>query len=112
MDELKRKRFLWGVLLAWLPWILIGLGLINWFHGASGQKATGLGAVALSPEGMGFAIALLFEPIAIVLLSRSFSRGHWLRTSLSVVSICLSVSTISVFGFLLWTFLDHLRRMA
>ncbi len=112
MDELKRKRFLWGALLAWSPWILIGLGITNWLQGASEHRATGLGAVALSPGGMGFAIALLFEPIAIVLLSRSFSRGHWLRTSFSVVSICLSVSTISFFGFRLWMFLDQVRRMA
>jgi len=46
VEELKKKRFLWGVLLAWAPWIptLIGIGYA--FRGISEQKATGLGAVA------------------------------------------------------------------
>ena len=41
MGELKTKRFVWGVLLAWLPWIPIGIVFINSFNGISEEKAGG-----------------------------------------------------------------------
>ena len=47
--ELEKRRFLWGVSLAWAPWLplLIAsiLGLTNGLRGISEQKATGLGAI-------------------------------------------------------------------
>jgi len=46
MNDLATRRFLGGLLLAWVPWIptLVGLGYA--FRGISSQKATGVGAVA------------------------------------------------------------------
>ena len=46
MDELKQKRFLWGIALAWAPWVPTMIGLASAFRGISNTKATGLAAVA------------------------------------------------------------------
>jgi hypothetical protein len=110
MEELKTKRFLWGVLLTWLPLIPLGIPLVHSFRGISEQKATGLGVVAVGLAEVylrfGVGITLLFEVTAIVLLVRAFSRGHWLRASFSVGSICLSLIVISLFGLFVWLFLS------
>lgn len=43
-DALSKKRFLWGLLLAWAPWVptLIAIGYVI---GINNSKATGLAAV-------------------------------------------------------------------
>ena len=46
MDDLKKKRFLWGAALAWAAWVPTLIGLGNAFSGISREKATGLAAVA------------------------------------------------------------------
>ena len=110
MDDSRKKRFYWGLLLTWLPWIPIGVGLAHSFRGTSEQSATGLGVIAadLAENGI-LEGALLAEMLAVFLLLRSFSRGHWLRNSFSVVSLCASLLTISLFGFLGWLFLGAWR---
>jgi hypothetical protein len=46
-DDAQKKRFLWGVLLAWIPFFFFILpAFFNAFREISTQKATGLGAVA------------------------------------------------------------------
>ena len=46
-DDVKGKRFLWGVLLAWIPFFFFVLpAFFNAFREISTPKATGLGAVA------------------------------------------------------------------
>src|SRR5437899_12068045 len=45
MDQ-DRKRFAWGVGLAWLPLLSLVPGLFSAFRGVSQEKATGLAAVA------------------------------------------------------------------
>jgi hypothetical protein len=45
-DEVRKKRFLWAVLLVWTPWIPIAIGLGNTLFSIPRQKATGIGIVA------------------------------------------------------------------
>jgi hypothetical protein len=106
VDELKKKRFVWGVFLAWAPWIpaLVGIGYA--FRGISEQKATGLGAVAGGLSEMfvlyGIGAILVGQVASIVLLFRTFSPGHWVRSLFSVLSICLSGLMLLLVGFFLW----------
>jgi hypothetical protein len=94
VDELKKKRFLWGMLLAWAPLIPTLIGLGNVFRGISEQKATGLGAVAGGLSELfvlyGMVAILVGQVAAVVLLFRSFSPGHWGRRFLSLLAICFS----------------------
>src|ERR1700687_2317069 len=89
MDPLKKKRFLWGVLLAWAPWLptIIGLGVA--FRGIAAEKATGLAVVA---GGLA----------ETVLLVRAFEPGRWLRSLFLVFSLCLSGLMLLLFGVFLW----------
>jgi hypothetical protein len=106
VDELKRRRFLLGVGLAWTPWISTLVGIGYTFRGIWEQKATGLGAVAggLSETFVlyGIGAILLVQIAAIVLLFRAFSPGHWARSLFCVVSICMSGLMLLLVGFFLW----------
>jgi hypothetical protein len=106
MSDLQNKRFLWGVALAWAPWVPAFLGLASTFRMSSEQKAVGLGAIAggfaEAAATFGLAVALIFEVGALVLLARSFDRGHRLRSSFSVISICLSALMIFLLGLYGW----------
>jgi hypothetical protein len=103
-DDAKRKRFLWGVALAWVPWIPVIIGLGNAFVGISNTKATGLAAVAGGFVEMRLMMAatLMCEVSAMVLLFRAFSPGHELRSFFSVFSICASGLLIVLFGLSTW----------
>src|SRR5579863_4022014 len=103
-DDAKRKRFLWGVALAWAPWVPVIFGLGNAFVGIANTKATGLAAVAGGFLEMKLMIAamLICEISAMALLFRTFSRGHELRSVFSVFSICASGLLIVLFGLSIW----------
>jgi hypothetical protein len=114
MDELTKKRFLWGALLAWMPIaLLLTLVLPGMYREFANQKQTGLGAIAgrLSEYFLTFGLvaALAFSIISIVMLLRSFSRGHWIRSLFSALSICLSLMLIAMFSLYVWVvfFLQH-----
>jgi hypothetical protein len=116
MDDVKRKRFLWGMLLAWVPVIPLVFSFAHaFFRGISEQKATGLGAVAgglaEAYVTFGFFIALAFEVAAIILLGRAFSKENWMRSVGSVLSICLAGLTLSFMGLSLWLFLVRLPHV-
>jgi hypothetical protein len=102
-DEVRNKRFLWGVLLVWTPWIPIGIGLGN---ALMSQKATGIGAVAGGLTELfvvwGIGAILVGQVMAIVLLFRAFSPGHWMRSLFSILSICLSALMLLLVGLFLW----------
>ena len=106
MDELKKKRFLWGVVLAWAPWLPILVGLIHTLAGISRQKANGLGALTGGLAEIfvvwGIGSILIGQVIAIILLSKAFAPGHWLRTLFSMLSICLSAMMLVLVGLFLW----------
>ena len=102
VDDLKKKRFLLGVLLAWAPWLPAVIGLGRVFRGISEQKATGLGAVAGGLAEMfmlsGIGAILISQLAAMVLLFRAFSPGHSARTLFSVLSVCLSGLMLLLMG--------------
>jgi hypothetical protein len=114
VEELKKKRFLWGVFLACSPWIptLIGLGYA--FRGISEQKATGLGAVAGGLVELfvvwGIGTMIITQVAAIIWLCRAFSREYWIRNVVSVLSICLSGLMLVVVCFFLWFAWFQARR--
>ncbi|MFI5089915.1 MAG: hypothetical protein ACHP7P_07635 [Terriglobales bacterium] len=105
-DAIKRKRFLWGVLLAWAPFLFFVIGFLSAIRGISSQKATGLGAVAGGISEFlatfGLAVTVVFEVCAIVLLLRAFSRGHSARSFFSVLSLCCSGFMILFLGLFFW----------
>lgn len=107
-DDQQRKRFLWGVALAWVPTVPIMIGLHTAFAGISNSKATGLAAVAGGFAEMyitvGLAATLICEVWAITLLFRAFSRGHGLRSAFSILSLCISGLTLVLFCLSLWLF--------
>ena len=80
MDELKKRRFVWGVFLAWAPWIPTLIGTGYGLRGISEQKATGLGVVVGGLTEMfvvyGIGAILISQVAAMVLLFRAFSPGH------------------------------------
>jgi hypothetical protein len=103
-----QKRFLWGVALAWAPGIPIFIGLRDAFIGINNSKATGLAAVAgglaEAYVTVGLAATLICEVWAMTPLFRSFSRGHGLRSALSILSLCMSGLTLILFCLFLWLF--------
>jgi hypothetical protein len=106
MDPSKKKRFLWGVLLAWAPWLSTIIGLGYTFRDISAEKAIGLEAVAggLMETFLLFGLlaTFVFEVAAIVLLVRAFERGHWLRSWFLAFSLCFSGLMLLLFGIFLW----------
>jgi hypothetical protein len=115
MDESKQRRFLWGMLLAWVPLVPLIPGLLNAFRGISAEKATGLAAVAGGLAEyfvtFGLGMAFVFAVLSIVMLLGTFSKGHWVRGLFSVLSICWSALLIVQFSFFIWMsfFWQHRR---
>ena len=105
-DELKQKRFLWAVALAWAPWVPMMIGIGHLFVGISSSKATGLAAVVGGFAEMyvltGLAATVICEVCAMVLLFRAFSRGHGVRSAVSVLSICISGLMMILFCLSVW----------
>jgi hypothetical protein len=96
----KTKGFLWGTALTWALTVPLLIGVFNFFRGISEQKATGLGAIAGGlTEGyltFGFILGFVLPVVAIVLLIRSFSSGHGMRTLFSILYI--GWNALIVFG--------------
>jgi hypothetical protein len=105
-EERKRRSFLWGVALAWLPFFPLLIGLLNALRGVSAQKATGLGAVAGGFAEMGVTFFLILAPVLVVssfvLLLRSFSSTHRLRSFIATVSLCWSALMAAVLALFIW----------
>jgi hypothetical protein len=114
MDDLKRRRrFLWGVFLAWSTLPPLMYGCANSFKGISQQKAIGLAAVVAGlAEGLipyGLLLTVIVQVTAIVMLVRGFSSEHSGRSVLSVVSIGWSVLTLLLLTTMVWLFLKFPR---
>src|SRR6476646_5471061 len=98
--EPKRTRFLYGLLFAWMPclpfFVMIARDIVP-------NKATGLGAVAGSLSEYGLIVILPLGAIAaLILLSRSFARGHLLRAFAAVISMLWSALTLFLLGAFAW----------
>jgi len=107
-DDIKRKRFLWGVCLAWTPFLFLIIGIFSAFNGIAREKATGLAVVAGGLTELfstfGLAAILVLEVAAIILLLRATSGARPLRTFFSVISICCSVFMLTILVLFLWLF--------
>ena len=112
--ERKRKWFVWGTVVTCTLSIPLIVGVPNAFNGIAKEKATGLAAVAggLAEGYLTFGVALAFAmPItAIFLLSRSFARGHGVRSLFSLVCICWNALMLALVGLFLWLDLVYLPR--
>jgi hypothetical protein len=112
-DDIKRKRFLWGVCLAWTPFLFFIPAVTSLFNGIAKEKATGLAAIAGGFREFfstfGLAAVLTFEVAAVILLLRTFSGARPVRALFSVLSICCSGFMLLILGLYLWTviFLSH-----
>jgi hypothetical protein len=111
VDELKKKRFAWGVLLAWLPWVPVLIGVAHAFRGSSETKATGLGVIAGAIAEMaiwfGFGAMLVCAVAAMGLLFRSFSPGSGFRGFFTVLSIAASGLLLLLFCLSFWLLWFH-----
>lgn len=106
-DALTKKRFLWGTLLAWAPWVPAVIGLGYAFVGISTSKATGLGAVVGGMVELlvwwGIATMIISQVAAIAWLFRSFSNAHIVRSLIAAVSVLASgLMLLFVCAFLFW----------
>jgi hypothetical protein len=102
LDNIKRRRFLWGALLAWTPFVLfLLLVLRDAVRSISANKATGLGAVAGGLSELFWTFGLVgtvaVEVTAIAMLVRAFSADHPMRAVVSVLSICVSLLILVIF---------------
>jgi hypothetical protein len=102
-----RNKFRWGLILAWIPLLFFiipsAIGSLVWINN---QHATGLAAVAGGFAEVlatfGLVVVVGSEVAAIVMLLRTLSRDHLMRTALAVISVCCSVLLLGVVGLFLW----------
>ena len=114
IHERKRRWFVWGTVVTCTLSIPLIIGISNAFNGIAKEKATGLAAVAggLAEGYLTFGVALAFAmPItAIFLLSRSFARGHGVRSFSSLVCIGWNALMLALAGLFLWLYLVYFPR--
>ena len=106
-DTLIKKRLLWGLLLAWGPWVPTLIAFRYMFVGINNSKATGLAVVVGGMVELlvwwGIATMIISQVAAIVWLVRSFSGIHVLRSLVAAVSLCASgLMRFLLFAFLYW----------
>ena len=115
MEDIRpRKWFMWGMILASLPTILLILSFVMVLPEISNQKQTGLGAIAGGITEMvttaGLAVMFLIPVIAIVLLAKSFSGGHGIRSVVAGLSIAWSALVLTGYGVMVWTMVRTAHR--
>jgi hypothetical protein len=109
-DPQKRSRLLWGMLLVWIPFLLLmAPSVIRISRLPANVGATGLStAAALLSEGL-----LYFSCAgAIVLLAHLFSKGHLLPGIPRPLLICLIFFMAAVMGGCLLLFAPHFATNA
>src|SRR3954470_7420625 len=108
LDDRKRSRYRLGLLFAWIPTLPVLVTLFLAYRTMAQTKMTGLGAVA-----GGLSQALVYSGLilvvaagltGIVLLARSFSRGHLARSFFAVLSILVNLALLLLFAAGLWLF--------
>jgi hypothetical protein len=105
MDS-SEKRFAFGVLLAWAPWVPTLIGVCYAFRAVSNTKATGLSAIAGGFAEIlvywGMLTMLVTQLLAIVWLWSNFSRRKLIGNVLGVVSIGMSALMLLLLGLFIW----------
>ncbi len=114
-NDVAKRRFVWGMLLAWSPIAFItSILLAMVVPTISSTKATGLGAVAGGFTeaffSLGVVVTVVFEITGLVLLVRSFSKGHYGRAIVSIVSILCSGVMLSIFALVMWLTFRQFHR--
>jgi hypothetical protein len=110
-ETTSAKRLRLGLLLAWTPLMFFvvpaAIGIISTLAQMSTQKTTGLHAVAGGPTyaiaTFGLVAMVGSEAAAILLLLRTLSRSHPLRTVVAIISICCSGLLLLGLGMFLWS---------
>jgi hypothetical protein len=115
LEITETKRFRYGLLLAWIPLIFFivptAIGIIRAIAQVSSEKATGLAAVAGGvgevAATFGLVVIVAFEVVGIVMLVRTPSRNHPIRTVVAIVSVVCSSLLLLVLGLFLWFVTVH-----
>jgi hypothetical protein len=102
----KRSRFLYGILFAWVPCLPLITSMASDIR-SSRSKAIGLGAVASGLSEALLTLVPLCAIVAIVLLARSFARGHRLRAIVASISILWSSLVLCLLGLSAWLIYTH-----
>ena len=101
----KMKGFLWGTVFTWaLSLFIIGINICC--RGISEQPSTTIPVAFYATFGILF---FVLPGVAIVLLARSFSRGHRMRTLFSILHIGWNALIVFA-GLFLWVSFVHLSR--
>ncbi len=111
----QRKRFRYGLLLAWIPLIFFivptAIGIIRAIVQVSDQKATGFAFVAAGVGELaatfGLVVIVASEVVGVVMLVRASSRNHPVRTVVAIVSVVCSGLLLLVLGLFLWFAIVH-----
>jgi hypothetical protein len=110
-----RKWLLWGAVLAGVSSIPFFILFFNFLRALSPAKATGLAAVAgglaEAYATFGLILTLVLPVAAIVLLSRSFSRGNPTHKALSLLFILWSAFILLLYGVGGWSVFVEFPRM-
>jgi len=105
--DANKARFVKGILLTWIPLLLfMGPTLVTLFQVISYTRATGIAAVAGGLTGslaiVGIVAMVVSQALAIVLLARTFERGHILRSLFSALSMGCSLLLLSLMAVFIW----------
>jgi hypothetical protein len=114
-ETTSAKRLRAGLILVWIPLLFFivptAIGIIRAFAEIAAQKQTGLGAVAGGFTEMvvtfGLVVIIGSQIAAIVMLLRTLSRSHLIRTIVAIISICCSGLLLLALGLSLWTSTVH-----
>jgi hypothetical protein len=115
LEITQKKRFHRGLLLAWVPLIFFivptAIGIIRAITQVSSTKASGLAAVAVVLAEVaamfGLVVIVASEVVGIVMLVRTLSRNHPIRTLVATVSVTCSGLLLLVLGLFFWFALVH-----
>jgi hypothetical protein len=101
-----RKWFLWGAVVAGVSSIPFFIVFFNFLRTLSPAKATGLAAVAggwtEAYATFGLILTIVLPVVAIVLLSRSFTKGNLTHKVLSLLFILWSGFILLIYGVSAW----------
>jgi hypothetical protein len=115
LEITQKKRFRYGLLLAWVPLLFFivptAIGIIRAIAQVSSEKATGLavvaGGVAEVASTFGLLVIVASEVVGIVMLVRTSSRNHLIRTVVAIASVVCSGLLLLVLGLFLWFAIVH-----
>jgi len=111
----EKNKFRCGLLLAWVPLLFFivptAIGFVNALVSITNQRATGLAAVAGGFAELlatfGLVVVVGSEVAAMVMLIRSSSCSHPIRTVVAIISVCCGGLLLCLVGLFLWLSTMH-----